>query len=124
MAFNSAKIERIVKEKGIKAKDFFSYVYPGRSGKAYFGSIASNKNPKADTIERIANLLECSIDELFDRVPSTSGEPSVKNTNEGPDEGVLIETVRHLNNIISRQNETIAGQNRHIDQLLQMIAKS
>ena len=124
MAFNSEKIERIVKAKGIKAKDFFAYVYPGRSGSAYFGSIASNNNPKADAIERIADLLECPIDELFDRQPATPDEPVSTNANESPEDGVLIETVRHLNNIISQQNETIADQSRHIDQLLQIIAKS
>ena len=67
MSFNSAKVEQMVRGKGIKARQFFSIVYPERSGNASFSDIRKNDNPKAETIERIADLLQCPIDDLFDR---------------------------------------------------------
>ena len=67
MSFNSQKVERLVRTKGIKAREFFAYVYPDRSGNASFSDISKNTNPKADTIERIADLFQCPIDDLFDR---------------------------------------------------------
>lgn len=70
MSFNGKKAVRIAREKGIKAKDFVSYIFPDRSGNTSYKDVERNDNPKAATIERIANLLDCSIDELFDRKPA------------------------------------------------------
>jgi transcriptional regulator with XRE-family HTH domain len=76
MAYSGIKIAHLLKERGIKAKVFFEYVYPGRSGNSSFHDIERNDNPSAKAIERIADLLDCSIDELFDREPTaaTSGD--------------------------------------------------
>ena len=57
MAFNSLKVQQMVRNKGIKAREYFAYVYPDRSGNASFQDIGRNDNPKAETIERIADLL-------------------------------------------------------------------
>lgn len=69
MPYNPQKVAALVKSKGIKAKDFFAFVYPDRSGNPSFHAILTNDNPKAETVERIADLLHCSIDELFGRQP-------------------------------------------------------
>ena len=126
MPFNSKKVEQIVRSRGIKAKEFFAICYPDRSGNASFPDIAKNTNPKADTVERIADLLGCSIDDLFDRdITHTTNHVNGDNNmvgnvsiNASPD--VLIETNKHLREIISRQDETIAEQNRRIDQLIEL----
>lgn len=70
MAYSGNKIVHLLKERGIKAKEFFEYVYPGRSGNSSFHDIERNDNPSARAIERIADLLDCTIDELFGREPA------------------------------------------------------
>ena len=126
MAFNSEKIEQMVRDKGIKAKDFFAIVYPERNGNASYADIGKNNNPKADTIERIANLLQCPIDELFDReVHYTTNHVQGDNNTVGSynvtsDPEVLMATVNHLRDVIARQDKTIAEQNHRIDQLIEL----
>lgn len=126
MAFNSLKVEKMVRSRGIKAREFFTYVYPDRSGNASFKDIVKNDNPKADTIERIANLLNCSIDELFDRevenaVNHVTGDHNmVGNVHINQDPQILMATINHLRDVISRQDKTIEEQNRRIDQLIDL----
>ncbi len=79
MTFRGEKVAKLLRQKGIKAKDFFAYVYPERTGNASFSDIKRNDNPKADTIERIADLLQCPIDELFDRDRSYTYEAAGDN---------------------------------------------
>lgn len=130
MAYNSQKVEKMVREKGILAKDFFFAVYPDRSGNSSYKRITTNTNPKADTLERIANLLQCSIDELFDRdsgyIINNKGNSivgdnnSVGNVQINTDPDVLMETIRNLRDVISRQDKTIDTLNHRIDQLIDL----
>ncbi len=126
MAYNSEKVSRLVRSKGLKAKDFFAFVYPERSGNASFHDIESNTNPKADTIERIANLLQCPIDDLFDRETKyatnqvTGDNNTVSSYNVTADPEVLAATNRHLRDVIERQDKTIAELNHRIDQLIEL----
>lgn len=126
MAYNSEKVSRLVRSKGLKAKDFFAFVYPDRSGNASFHDIESNTNPKADTIERIANLLQCPIDDLFDRETKyvtnqvTGDNNTVSSYNVTADPEVLAATNRHLRDVIERQDKTIAELNHRIDQLIEL----
>jgi transcriptional regulator with XRE-family HTH domain len=126
MAYNSEKVSRLVRSKGLKAKDFFAFVYPERSGNASFHDIESNTNPKADTIERIANFLQCPIDDLFDRETKyatnqvTGDNNTVSSYNVTADPEVLAATNRHLRDVIERQDKTIAELNHRIDQLIEL----
>ncbi len=126
MAYNPEKVSRLVRSKGLKAKDFFAFVYPERSGNASFHDIESNTNPKADTIERIANLLQCPIDDLFDRETKyatnqvTGDNNTVSSYNVTADPEVLAATNRHLRDVIERQDKTIAELNHRIDQLIEL----
>lgn len=126
MAYNSEKVSRLVRNKGLKAKDFFAFVYPERSGNASFHDIESNTNPKADTIERIANLLQCPIDDLFDRETKyatnqvTGDNNTVSSYNVTADPEVLAATNKHLRDVIERQDKTIAELNHRIDQLIEL----
>lgn len=126
MAFNSQKVEQLVRSKGVKAREFFAYVYPERSGNASYTDIAKNNNPKADTIERIANLLQCPIDDLFDRETKyatnrvTGDNNTVSSYNVTADPEVLAATNRHLRDVIERQDKTIAELNHRIDQLIEL----
>lgn len=128
MAFNSEKVERLVRERGIRAKDYFRIIYPGRSGNVSYRNIADNNNPKAEVVERIADLLQCSIDSLFDR-ETTGINNLVSGDNNTIGDGnihidatpeVLLETNRHLRDIITRQDKTIEELNRRIDQLIEL----
>ena len=126
MAYDSEKVARLIKNKGIKAKEFFAYVYPDRSGNASFHDIARNNNPKADTLERIADLLQCPIDDLFDREIKyvtnqvTGDNNTVSSYNVTADPEVLAATNRHLRDVIERQDKTIAELNHRIDQLIEL----
>ena len=126
MAFNSLKVQQMVRNKGIKAREYFAYVYPDRSGNASFQDIGRNDNPKAETIERIADLLQCSIDDLFDRENKyvtnqvTGNNNTVSSYNVTADPEVLAATNRHLRDVIERQDQTIAELNHRIDQLIEL----
>lgn len=126
MAFNSQKVEQLVRSKGVKAREFFAYVYPERSGNASYTDIAKNNNPKAETIERIADLLQCPIDVLFDRETKfvanqvTGDNNTVSSYNVTADPEVLAATNRHLRDVIERQDKTIAELNHRIDQLIEL----
>lgn len=126
MAFNSLKVQQMVRNKGIKAREYFAYVYPDRSGNASFQDIGKNDNPKAETIERIADLLQCSIDDLFDRENKyvtnqvTGNNNTVSSYNVTADPEVLAATNRHLRDVIERQDKTIAELNHRIDQLIEL----
>ena len=126
MAFNSLKVEQMVRNKGIKAREYFAFVYPDRSGNASFQDIGKNDNPKAETIERIADLLQCPIDDLFDRENKyvtnqvTGDNNTVSSYNVTADPEVLAATNRHLQDVIERQDKTIAELNHRIDQLIEL----
>lgn len=130
MSYNSKKVASLLKSRGIKAKEFFANVYPERTGKASFHDIAKNENPKADTIERIADFLKCPIDDLFDREQNfstntvTGDNNTVGNVNINSDPEVLQATIKHLHDIIERQDKTIAEQNRRIDQLIELAKRT
>lgn len=126
MPYNPQKVAALVKSKGIKAKDFFAFVYPDRSGNPSFHAILTNDNPKAETIERIADLLKCPIDDLFDRETRyttnqvTGDNNTVGNVHINSDPEVLTATIKHLQDVIVRQDKTIEEQNRRIDQLIDL----
>ena len=126
MAFKGEKVAKLLRQNGIKAKDFFAYVYPDRNGNASFSDIIKNDNPKADTIERIADLLQCPIDDLFDRENKyvtnqvTGDNNTVSSYNVTADPEVLAATNRHLRDVIERQDKTIAELNHRIDQLIEL----
>ena len=79
MPFSGQKVAEKLRIKAIKAKDFFAYVYPERTGNASFSDIIKNDNPKAETIERIADLLDCSIDAAADRPAHRVGQEVLAN---------------------------------------------
>lgn len=126
MAFNSQKVEQMVRARGIKAKDYFRIVYPDRSGNVSYGDISKNKNPGAEVVERIADLLQCSIDSLFDREPFGTGNQvtgdnnNVGNISINTDPGVLMAANEHLRDVIARQDKTIEDLNKRIDQLIEL----
>ena len=126
MAFKGEKVAKLLRQNGIKAKDFFAYVYPERNGNASFSDIMKNDNPKAETIERIADLLQCPIDDLFDRETRyvtnqvTGDNNTVSSYNVTADPEVLAATNIHLRDVIERQDKTIAELNHRIDQLIEL----
>lgn len=137
MAFKGEKVAKLLRQKGIKAKDFFAYVYPERNGNASFSDIIRNDNPKAETIERIADLLQCPIDDLFDRdIKYVTNQVTGDNNTVGSnitissDPEVLKATISHLTDTIARQDkaierqqDTIDNQSRRIDQLIDLAKK-
>lgn len=128
MPFNGKRAVQTARKRGIKAKDFIAFVFPERSGNTSYKDIEKNRNPKASTIERIADILQCPIDELFDRDVRYSGNQVTGDNNTigdgniqiNADPEVLMETNRYLRDIINRQDKTIEELNRRIDQLIEL----
>jgi len=126
MPFNGKKVADLARQKGIKAKDFIAYVYPDRSGNTSYKDVEKNNNPKAETVELMADMLGCSIDLLFDRESHrvsnmvTGDNNTVGNVSINTDPDVLMASNSHLREIIARQDKTIAEQNRRIDQLIEL----
>lgn len=126
MPFNGKKVADLARIKGIKAKDFVEYVYPDRSGNTSYKDVEKNDNPKARTVELMADLLKCPIDDLFDRETSyttnqvTGDNNTVGNVHINSDPEILMATIKHLQDVIARQDKTIEEQNRRIDQLIEL----
>jgi len=126
MAFNGKKTMAMIRQSGIKAKDFKAAVYPNRSGSFTWSEIEHAKDLNASTLEGIADLLHCSIDELFDReTPYTTNHVTGDNNtvgsyNNNSDPEILATTINHLREIIERQEKTIDNLNRRIDQLIEL----
>ena len=121
MPFNSEKVSQLIRSKGIKAKEYFSFVYPERSGNASYTDIVKNFNPKAETIERIADLLQCPIDELFDRnVDKSSGDRITADNNSTAFKGTYTCDPRLLDIIQARDRQLDMAQSQ-IDRLLELL---
>ncbi len=129
MPFNGKKVADLARLKGIKAKDFVAYVYPERSGNTSYIDVEKNDNPKARTIELMADILKCPIDDLFDRDVTYSNNTvtgdfnTVGNVSINADPEVLMATNFHLRDVIARQDKTIEELNRRIDQLIDLAKK-
>ena len=129
MPFNGRKVVQIARARKIKGVDFKRAVYPNRTGNFNWEEIEKSTNPNATTIEAIADLLQCSIDELFDREsPRTTNNVTGDNNTVGnisisSDPELLTATINHLREVIARQDITIAEQNRRIDQLIELVKR-
>lgn len=129
MAYSGNKIVHLLKERGIKAKEFFEYVYPGRSGNSSFHDIERNDNPSAKAIERIADLLDCSIDELFGREPATatSGDYIEANDNSTAFKGTntcdprLLAMIETRDRQIDKCQEQLSRAQQQADRLMALL---
>ena len=125
MPFNGKKVVRMAQQQRLKAKDFKAAVFPERTGNFSWDEIERG-NPKANTIELIANLFHCSIDDLFDRDSAyttnhvTGDNNNVGNFHINSDPEILAATNQHLRDVIERQDKTIVELNRRIDQLIEL----
>ena len=63
--FNGQNIKNITEKRGIKIKSL--YEGAGINQGTFFTIISERGNPTADKLEAIADFLECSIDDFFDR---------------------------------------------------------
>ena len=130
MPYNGKKVVDIARERGVKAKEFKAAVFPDRKGAFSWTELQRVVNPNAATIESIADLLGCSIDELFDR-PNTRPTNNIRGDNNtvgsynvNADPELLAATNQHLQEIIKRQDKTIAELNHRIDQLIELAKRN
>jgi len=126
MAYNGKKVVQIALNRGLKAKDFRAAVFPDRTGNFSWKEIEKSTNPNAETIEATANLLQCSIDELFDReapysTNNVTGDNNIVSSyNVTADPEILAATNQYLRDVINRQDKTIVELNRRIDHLIEL----
>jgi transcriptional regulator with XRE-family HTH domain len=63
--YNGNNIKLLAERNGMMLKDVYMKAQINQS--TFFQIIGENGNPKADKLESIANVLDCSIDDFFDR---------------------------------------------------------
>lgn len=118
MPYNGKKVVDIARQRGIKAKDFKAHVFPNRSGAFTWNELTRTSNPDAATIEATADLLGCTIDELFDREPASSETE----TNEAP---VPCSTCDpRLLDIIEARDRQLDKAQEQADRLLSLLEKN
>lgn len=117
MPFNGKKVAAMAKKKGIKAKDFVAYVYPDRSGNTSYADVEKNDNPKARTVELMADILQCPIDELFDREVEVSAGDNITADNNST-------AFKGINTCDPRLLDIIQARDRQIDKAQQHLDKS
>ncbi len=135
MAFNGKKAVQIARSKGIKTKDFVAFVFPDRSGNTSLKDVERNNNPTAATVERIADLLQCSIDSLFDRdvpqattnvscdhIEAAENSTAFKGTNTCDQR--LLDIIQRQGLQIDRAQEHLAKAQQQIDRFLTILEGS
>jgi peptidoglycan hydrolase CwlO-like protein len=114
MQINKEWIEELCRKYGIKPKQIRDVLWPN-SKKKQLGYFNYTKNPGVDYVEKIADVLNCSVDELLRRPlyrtqQITGDNNQVGNVNINND-------VESLNMIIRSQSQVIAHQDEEIDRL-------
>lgn len=129
MPFNGSKVVQIARERKLKGVDFKKSVFPNRTGNFSWDEIENSTNPNAATIEAIANILDCSIDELFDRPASTSvtmGDHIEANENSTAFKGTnscdsrLLDIIESGNRQLDKAQSQLDKAQQQIDQLIEM----
>lgn len=120
--FNGQNIKNITEKRGIKIKSL--YEGAGINQGTFFTIISERGNPTADKLEAIADFLECSIDEFFDRkvnYQSSKNVPEEKN-NDTMTEANEIEYLRALlkekDALIEAKNQLLQEKERMIEFLM------
>lgn len=63
--FNGLKLKRLIELSNMTQKDFC--LQSGISEQSLYGYFESKGNPTSKALEKMANILQCSIDDFFDR---------------------------------------------------------
>lgn len=63
--FNGLKLKSLIDAVGLTQKEFCSKA--GVSEQSLYGYFEANANPTSKALEKMANVLKCSIDDFFDR---------------------------------------------------------
>lgn len=120
--FNGQKIKDIIYQKGLSQKEVFNRA--GIKEATYYSLFKEEANPTSNILESIANVLECSIDEFFDRTNGTQSIQIGYNiTGNGNKVGnIELNECRaelvHLNEIIKQKDALIAEKERTIQLLI------
>lgn len=124
-------IETLAKKYGVKPKVIKDSIWPNNKNRG-LGYFDQYTNIGIKTVETIADVLHCSVDELLRR-PTPSAQivagdnNTVGNVNINSDVKVLQDTIRSLQEIISRQDLELArkdselkAKNSQIDRLIKL----
>ena len=110
--FNGQKIKKIIEEKGLTYKDVYESI--GMTGTTFFNITSGEGNPKADNLEKLADILQCPIDAFFDRDIDIhfqeSNGTAIKTENSG-----YVTIPKDLLNLIKSQSETIILLNKKVE---------
>lgn len=116
--FKGQKIKNIIENKGLTYKDVYESI--GMTGTTFFNITSGEGNPKADNLEKLADVLECPIDAFFDRKSYLPEEGNISVIIENSGEVTLP---KKLFELITSQAETIVSLNKKVACLEQDIAK-
>ena len=110
--FNGHKISKLLEERHLKKKSLIEYMQTYPSG---LDAIIKDGNPRADTLEKIADFFRLPIDYFFDRnIEISDLSPLITgngNKIQHGDGNIMIETqakeIEHLQQLLEEKERTI-----------------
>ena len=115
MQVNKEWIEELCRKYGIRPKQIRDVLWP-RSKKKQLGYFNYTKNPGVEYIEKIADTLNCSVDELLRR-PFYRTNQHITGDNNQVGNVNINNDVESLNMIIKSQSQVINHQDEEIERL-------
>jgi transcriptional regulator with XRE-family HTH domain len=115
--YNGQIIKDIAESRGLQLKEVFSEAKIKEG--TFYQMVGPKGNPKADKLESIANVLECSVDDFFDREINNKSNISVNgHKNQVGNGNVMVESqaneIEHLKKLLEEKENMIAEKERTI----------
>lgn len=121
--FNGLKLKKLIELSNLTQKDFS--LQSGISEQSLYGYFEPKGNPTAKALEKMANILQCSIDDFFDRSIETTGTSIGHhvngNGNKVSGDITLSECrteIEHLRALLGEKERIIAEKERTIQILM------
>lgn len=121
--FNGQKIKEIIESKGMTQKEVFTKA--GIKQPTFYSLFSDDANPSSNLLECLANFLECSIDDFFDRKVEHSsiniGHHVNGNGNKVSGDITLSECqteIAHLKQLLQEKERIIEEKERTIQILI------
>ena len=102
--FNGHKISKLLEERHLKKKSLIEYMQTYPSG---LDAIIKDGNPRADTLEKIADFFRLPIDYFFDRNIEISDLSPLITGNGNKIQETQAKEIEHLQQLLAEKERTI-----------------
>lgn len=127
MAFSTNNVLNLMAKKGITKKEL-SIMLWGDTDSRTFAYLENRKNISSSVIEKIADILDCNIDDLFERENRAKSNIEVSNNifssiNVNSDPQIMLQTINLLNRSLADKEKEIERLGRLYDKIYDIIEK-